>query len=114
MAGVARLQRAERLRDARDFKRVGLSGTRLASRFFVVLAEDRGDSGEAKLGITASRRVGGAVQRNRVKRLIREWFRTHKPRAGLDLVVIARSPAVVLSQAQASAELDRLIAEVAR
>ncbi len=45
-----------------------------------------------RLGIIASRRVGGAVQRNRAKRLIRELFRLNKPaESGWDLVVIPKT-----------------------
>ena len=66
----------------------------------------------ARLGITASRRVGGAVVRNRVKRRVREWFRTTRPCAG-DWVVIARSGAVELSARETARELDRLAAEAA-
>jgi ribonuclease P protein component len=67
------------------------------------------------LGITASRRVGGAVERNRVKRVIREWFRRHRAKlpANLDVVVIARAGAVVLDSREASGELSRLIGEAA-
>lgn len=52
-----------------------------------------------RLGITVSRRVGGAVQRNRVKRQVREWFRHERGRlaTGQELVVIGRREAVALS-----------------
>lgn len=43
-----------------------------------------------RLGIVATRRVGGAVSRNRAKRLVREIFRRHKPMAGLDVVIMTR------------------------
>lgn len=47
---------------------------------------------EGRLGIIASRRFGGAVQRNRAKRLIRELFRLNKPlTAGWDLVIIPKA-----------------------
>lgn len=65
--------------------------------------------GIQRLGITVSRRVGGAVVRNRVKRLVREVFRRHRdgiPRG--DSVVIARTGAGGLSYGGASEELLRL------
>ena len=68
-----------------------------------------------RLGITASRRIGGAVVRNRVKRRIREWFR-HSERPAerqIDVVVIARSGAAGLDQRSLSAELDGLLAQAA-
>lgn len=76
----------------------------MASRSFVLLvADQRGAGADAspRLGLTVSRRVGGAVVRTRVKRRLREWFRRHRellPR-GKDLVIIARPAA-----ARASAE----------
>jgi ribonuclease P protein component len=76
---------------------------------------DAGGEG-ARLGITASRRVGGAVERNRVKRLVREWFRNAKAMlpGDLEIVVIAKSATAELDQAQASRELSRLVEDVAR
>jgi ribonuclease P protein component len=61
----------------------------------------------ARIGITVSRRVGGAVVRNRVKRLLKEAFRRHKRElpADLELVVIARPCAAKVQLAQAEREL---------
>jgi ribonuclease P protein component len=46
--------------------------------------------GVARLGIAATRKIGGAVQRNRAKRLIREVFRRNKIAKGLDIVIIPK------------------------
>lgn len=65
-----------------------------------------------RLGITASRKVGNAVWRNRAKRWIREWFRKTKellPR-GLTLVVVVRRGAVEAGHAA----LDRDLSAIAR
>ncbi len=52
---------------------------------------DRKDGGPTRLGITVTRKVGGAVRRNRIKRLAREWFRTRSREFGsCDLVLIAK------------------------
>ena len=68
-----------------------------------------------RIGLTVSRRVGGAVVRNRVKRRLREWFRTSALRAsgGLDMVVIARPSAARLSVLALSTELEGLTREAA-
>jgi len=115
ISGQARFRRADRLRDGRDYRRLASTGRRAASKNYVVLAVHRRTDGVARLGITASRRVGGAVQRNRVKRTIREWFRTRQPELApdLDVVVIARSSAVGLSGREVAVELTRLTREAA-
>ena len=67
--------------------------------------------GASRLGVTVSRRVGGAVVRNRVKRRIREWFRARceQPGPGLDLVVIARPSASRLEAREVAEELTALL-----
>jgi ribonuclease P protein component len=62
-----------------------------ADRYMTVLAIP-GEQDHARLGITVSiRNAGGAVRRNRIKRVIRESFRHHQQRlAGWDLVVVVR------------------------
>lgn len=73
---------------------------------YVVLVTARPDD-VTRLGITATRKLGGAVSRNRAKRLLREVFRLHPeifPR-GADVVIIVRGQAHRLSFEQAVAEL---------
>lgn len=69
-----------------------------------------------RIGITASRKVGGAVVRNRVKRGVREWFRRSRDELPLDVdvVVIARPGAGRLSGTELSSRLSGLAQEVAR
>ena len=70
--------------------------------------------GRVKLGIAVARRVGKAVVRNRVKRRIREWFRSYRAdalrrgREAFDLVVIARTFAPEMSWQGVRAELCTL------
>ena len=89
----------------------------MASRSFVLLvAEQRGAEADApaRLGLTVSRRVGGAVVRTRVKRRLREWFRRHRaliPR-GKDLVIIARPAAAAAGAEELERELNSAVARL--
>jgi ribonuclease P protein component len=74
-----------------DFVASSERGERRTTRFFIALLLDRNDGGPTRLGITVTRKVGGAVRRNRIKRLAREWFRSRSREFGsCDLVLIAK------------------------
>lgn len=87
-----------RLRRRRQYLAVQRSAHRVVTTHFVVYARPNGDRA-TRIGITVSRKVGKAVVRNRVKRLVREAFRRHREAlpTGLDLVLVARvgKPATV-------------------
>jgi len=75
----------------RDFLTSTSKGARRSTQFFIAYVFDRGDGGASRLGVTVTRKVGGAVQRNRIKRLAREWFRGRRREFGsCDLVLIAK------------------------
>ncbi len=105
-ASPASLGPQERLRRKSEFETVFEQGRRSSGRFMTVLLRpNRLES--PRLGIVASRKLGGAVQRNRAKRLIRDLFRRHKPDLGpegQDVVVIPRPE--LLDAAFANLEAD--------
>jgi ribonuclease P protein component len=105
--------RAVRLRSRDQFQAVTERGQRVASHCLTVLAKPN-DVGRDRLGIVASRKLGGAVDRNRAKRRIRDVFRrqygapTNEPTAQppLDVVVIARRELLLAPLSSIETELS--------
>lgn len=89
-----RLSPGDRLRKRFEFGRVRDQGRRVHTPSFVLMVRASEDpAAPCRLGLTVSQKVGGAVRRNRVKRLVREVFRRERtlfPR-GAELVVIAKA-----------------------
>lgn len=83
-----------RLRRPQEFRRVWSYGQSRVHSLFVIYWVSNGLS-ISRIGVTASRKVGGAVQRNRARRLLREAARRLYPnlRSGWDIVLVARSAA---------------------
>jgi ribonuclease P protein component len=103
-----------RIRRAADFRRAYQRRCSVADDLIVVYGSPNGLT-HPRLGISASRRVGGAVVRNRWKRLVREAFRLSRWQlpAGLDLIVIPR-PNAEPRLASLVESLPRLAARVAK
>ena len=68
----------EHVRRRADFEQIYETGTRVSGRLMTVFASATRQP-TARLGIAATRKIGGAVVRNRAKRLVRELFRHQKP-----------------------------------
>jgi len=94
MAGTGRFPRQHRLRSKVEYDRVFERSSRSSDAYFMVLARPN-DAGHARLGLAVSRKAAPeAVDRNRLKRLAREHFRTAVDLPPLDFVVTARPAAV--------------------
>ncbi len=76
-SGEFRFLREERLRTDREYREVVRKGERATTAHFVVYRDFRGE-GARKIGISVGKRAGRAVARNRVKRILREFYRFHK------------------------------------
>ncbi len=113
-----------RLKQRRDFLRVQQRGHKHHVRNFLVFVAPRLDPSEAgkpspspaselpsRLGITVTRKIGNAVARNRIKRLVREVFRCNRLRlpTGLDLVWVAKQQAADVEYADVVADFEALI-----
>jgi ribonuclease P protein component len=92
----ARRPKRGRLSRSAEFERVYRQGRSVGNRFLVLYSFPRTSAGEpadgTRLGVSVSRKVGGAVDRNKVKRLLREAFGTLADRLpdDQDVVVVAR------------------------
>jgi ribonuclease P protein component len=85
--------RYQRLRSSLEYERAFRTGTRRRRGGVTVIAAQRG-SGPARFGLVVGRKVGGAVERNRAKRRLREAINRADLSPGVDYVVIAASSVV--------------------
>ncbi len=107
-------RRRHRISRSGDFDAVYRKGTSSAGRHLVVYTFARGDDEPARLGLSVSRRVGGAVDRNRVKRVVREQFAALDPAPpdGIDVIVIARPSVMAYLQERGSEALGERLMEL--
>jgi ribonuclease P protein component len=115
--GRAGRGKRNRLSRSADFDRVYREGRSHASRHLVVYAFPHGgreDDEGPRLGISVGRKVGGAVERNRMKRLLREafWATASDLPADYDFVVVARPDASELAGEQGEAAVEEALREV--
>jgi ribonuclease P protein component len=99
---------AERIRRRAEFQGVYDRGVRVRGRYSTtfILPNNRGIG---RLGIAATKKLGGAVRRNRAKRLIREVFRRNKIANGLDVVVVPNRDLLDASLTVLEAEYRHLL-----
>jgi ribonuclease P protein component len=108
--------RRRRLSRSAEFERVYRQGRSKANRFLVLYTFPREEAtGEGpRLGLSVSRRVGGAVDRTRVKRVLREafWQEAERLPVGADYVVVARPDARDLAEREGTTGMRRALAEL--
>lgn len=90
--GRVAVPKDQRLRRAKDFSLVMTRGRRWSSKLLVAVVNPNGRD-DTRFGFSVSKRVGISVVRNRIKRRLREMVRQMNPRAGSDVVIIARKGA---------------------
>ena len=104
------LPKTERLLNRKDFVNLNRLGKRYRTKHFTFIIKDNGLD-VCRLGITVSKKIGNAVTRNRVKRLIREIYRLQKndiPK-GHDVVIVAKSGAGDLDSWKMKEEIGEII-----
>jgi ribonuclease P protein component len=109
--------KADRILKRFEFVQLSNTGDRVYNRHFIAIYKIRLGQDRSRLGITVTKKVGNAVTRNRIKRYVREFFRTNKDsvQKKLDINIIAKKPVADLTQAESFVSLrnifDRLSAQ---
>lgn len=108
--GRARFRKADRIRRRREYLAAQASGWRLKTPHFTVILAPPGGEPRPRLGLVVTRRLGKAVRRNRVKRLLREFFRRHREALPpQDIIILAKKGAETLTYDDVTRELARIL-----
>jgi ribonuclease P protein component len=107
-------RRARRLSRSAEFERVYRQGRSVSNRHLVLYSFPNESTDRPRLGLSVSRKVGGAVDRNHVKRLLREAFVgvEDELESGHDVVVVARPEARELAEREGLMGIDGALAEL--
>ena len=113
--GGQRGPKRRRLSRSAEFERVYRQGRSKGNRYLVLYAFPREEDEDGpRLGLSVGRRVGGAVDRTRVKRVLREafWEEAQRLPAGSDYVVVARPEALALTEREGGPGIRAALAEL--
>jgi len=105
---MQRFRRAQRIRRREEFRHVYDRGVRTHGRYGTVFVLAN-TLGVGRLGIAATKKLGGAVERNRAKRLIREVFRRNNIASGFDVVVVPKRELLDASLTVLEADYRRIL-----
>jgi ribonuclease P protein component len=108
-----RLTKADRILKRREFIALSQSGRRIQNEHFIAIFSPN-QLGRSRIGITVTKKVGTAVKRNRIKRLVREHFRLnrHYLSGHWDINVIAKRQAVDFSSEKVFRSLADIVERI--
>jgi len=106
-------QKTDRIRKRPEYLQLAEDGQRLFSRHFIIVYARSGHL-VPRLGVTVTKKIGHAVARNRLKRVCREYFRTHRDQfaTAFDVHVIARSGSAQAANDDLSKSLEKLFSQI--
>ncbi len=115
--GAQRGPKRRRLSRSAEFERVYRQGRSKGNRYLVLYAFPREEAAShegPRLGLSVGRRVGGAVERTRVKRVLREafWQEAERLPTGSDYVVVARPEALGLTEREGEPGIRAALSEL--
>lgn len=104
------MRRKYRIKKNKEFQIVFKQGKSIANRQFVIYMLHKPEEREFRIGLSVSKKIGNAVTRNRVKRLIRQVFleEKHKIVSGKEFIIIARKPAAEMGYHEVKSSLNHL------
>ncbi|MBU7594126.1 ribonuclease P protein component [Metabacillus halosaccharovorans] len=104
------MKRKYRIKKNKDFQVVFKKGKSVANRQFVLYILQKTEEKEFRIGLSVSKKIGNAVTRNKVKRLIRQVFLEEKNRisSGKEFIIIARKPAADMNYHEVKGSLNHL------
>jgi ribonuclease P protein component len=107
--------KADRILKRREFIALAKSGRRIQNEYFIAVFSP-GRHGRSRLGITVTKKVGGAVKRNRIKRLVREFFRLNRQSISgeWDINIIAKNQIADITSERAYQSLQNIISRISR
>ncbi|UCZ53253.1 ribonuclease P protein component [Bacillus shivajii] len=105
------MKKENRLKKNEEFQIVFQQGTSVANRQFVVYQLKKQDQHNIRIGLSVSKKLGNAVTRNRIKRVIREVMKEYLPKLhqNYDLIIIARKPVTNMDYEEVKKSLNHVL-----
>lgn len=109
-----RFKKADRILKRPEFVHLSNVGNRVYNRHYIAIYNAGFQQDRSRLGITVTKKVGGAVTRNRIKRHVREFFRTNRDsiQGKLDINIIAKKAVADVTHAESYISLRNIFSRL--